>query len=74
LFEYKKIGIYRHIFINVFNFGFFENSFSWHRADILGQRERERERERGLKRRVRQKDKHVKAKGDFLEYAKAPLP
>jgi hypothetical protein len=57
-------------FIKVFNFGFLENSFSWCRADIFGQRERERYRERE-RNGNRQKDSTAKPKGDFLEYARA---
>jgi len=55
-----KIGISRHIFIKVFNFGFFENSFSWRRADIFGQTERER-----VRKKIRQKDRHGEDKRRF---------
>jgi hypothetical protein len=80
--DYKTIVNPRHIVIKVFTFGFLENSFCWHRADIFGKREREREeRERvrekgreGGREGERQKDSKAKLKGDFLEYARALLP
>jgi hypothetical protein len=55
LFEYKKIGISRRIFIKVYKFGFFENSIMWRRADN-SDRERERGRER-VRKKARQNDR-----------------